>query len=516
MESKQTRKKAWPKNCPWQEPGTYEYYAQRLSASMSAIASMSQTPRPAEPDPARLVANALGYEFLNHDLLRQAFTRRAFALEYGLGGCGEELEFLGDAVLNQMVSKELICQLTMLDRTKTDAPFCLEAGVTEGVLSKLRSECVCKERLSSCLRDLGLDGLILYGTGETPSDSTREDALEALIGAIAIDSDWHWKVLEGVVSRILPARKELLLHPAEPGEYDRFNAWHKRRFGVLPEYEISERAHGFFCGLQYYIPENDRQLRVSQYVCAEGASRSAAREWAAHKAREFVVSNGLWAAVDSAAAAPRQEDAINRLQELYQKKALPQPPSYSFQQLSPEEWQCVCFCGDMVTMSFDAGKKMAKKEAACDMLNRVLGWPGIPVDPETGFPDQERRERERARARNIERLYKLSTYERNWDGEGAPPFSLKLIRDVCCAIRRLEEQPVIEPSDLCCIRLIFGRENSGNYLEIELYERGLVGVSEYQDGKQDYHGCELVEIPAIAAKWRKKQEARRNHPNAKP
>ena len=154
-------------------------------------------------DPAGLIRQALGYEFINENLLRQAFTRRAFALEYGLSGCSEELEFLGDSILNHVVTKELIRQLSDVDNTHTDAPFRLDQGVTEGVLSKLRSEYVCKEQLAKRALALELDHLILYGTGEAPSDSSREDAMEALIGAVAIDSGWNQDSIEGVVDKLL-------------------------------------------------------------------------------------------------------------------------------------------------------------------------------------------------------------------------------------------------------------------------------------------------------------------------
>lgn len=211
MESKKAHKKAWPKNCPWPEPidnGRGMEYLRSGQGSWNSWGSMpslgvhSGNLIPANRDPAMLVRDAIGYEFQNRNLLRQAFTRRAFALEYGLRGCGEELEFLGDAVLNQLVSKELIRQLSNVDKERTDAPFCLDEGVTEGVLSMLRSEYVCKEQLSARMKALELDGLILYGTGEAPSDSSREDAMEALIGAVAIDSNWNWDALEGVVDTI--------------------------------------------------------------------------------------------------------------------------------------------------------------------------------------------------------------------------------------------------------------------------------------------------------------------------
>ena len=74
-------------------------------------------------DPAMFVRDTIGYEFINENLLRQAFTRRAFAVEYGLPGCNEELEFLGDTVLNTVVTRDMLRQLAWVDEYRTEAPF---------------------------------------------------------------------------------------------------------------------------------------------------------------------------------------------------------------------------------------------------------------------------------------------------------------------------------------------------------------------------------------------------------
>ena len=338
-----------------------------------------------ENDPAGMVQRAIGYKFINENLLRQAFTRRAFAQEYGLGGCSEELEFLGDAILTQVVSKELIRQLSDVDKTLTDAPFRMNQGVTEGVLSKLRSKYVCKGQLAKRARDLGLDQLILYGTGEAPSDSSREDAMEALIGAVAIDSGWNQDAIEGVVDKLLCIQKEKLHNRDETSYYDRFNAWHQKRFGVMPEYEISGMAPRYYCTLRYFIPENDQNLYRDRREDTESDSRSAAREWAARRAYEFVVSHGLWTNLSELNMTPNREDSINQLQELYQKKILTVLPAYSFRQISsPDRWECTCTCCNQTTQGFDIGKTKAKKAAAFEMLNRLLKGLSCTLDLRTG------------------------------------------------------------------------------------------------------------------------------------
>ena len=55
------------------------------------------------PSPVSDIVQIIGYEFVNENLLRQAFTRRAFAVEYGISD-SEQLEFFGDSVLNLCVT----------------------------------------------------------------------------------------------------------------------------------------------------------------------------------------------------------------------------------------------------------------------------------------------------------------------------------------------------------------------------------------------------------------------------
>ena len=109
--------------------------------------------------PAFANERIIGYDFVNENLLRQAFTRRTFAIEYGLSGCNEELEFLGDSVLGTVVTREITKHLAEVDPEVTDAPFVTKYN--EGDFSKIRSGLVSKENLASRAVALGLDKYIL-------------------------------------------------------------------------------------------------------------------------------------------------------------------------------------------------------------------------------------------------------------------------------------------------------------------------------------------------------------------
>jgi ribonuclease-3 len=115
----------------------------------------------------------LGYEFKQPQLLQRALTHRSYAAEHN-----ERLEFLGDAILGCVIAKHLYSNYPQL---------------SEGELSRLRSNLVREETLAILARQLDLGSQLKLGEGELKSGGFRRpsilaDALEALFGAILLDS----------------------------------------------------------------------------------------------------------------------------------------------------------------------------------------------------------------------------------------------------------------------------------------------------------------------------------------
>ena len=336
-------------------------------------------PHDVQTDPIIAIRGIIGYEFVNENLLRQAFTRRAFAVQYGLSGCSEELEFLGDSVMNTVVIREIVRQLMDTDIDRPDAPFrARRSGYDEGTLSKIRSHFICKEYLAARAAELGLDQYILYGSGEEPTESSREDMMEALIGAVAVDSGWNWEALESVVDKLLCIQ---LTYPDEflkATHYELFNSWHQRHFGCVPEYEVYPLLSGgvkrFACAIRFRVPDNDKGISVLQRFDVDADSRSAAREKAAFRAYSFVVGRGLWVNLKDAGLIPDLENSINQLQELYQKKYVDETPQYTFeeQHFMGDEWYCDCVCGGVNGYGRGPSKTKAKKKAAYMVLVRLM------------------------------------------------------------------------------------------------------------------------------------------------
>ena len=125
-----------------------------------------------------LLTQKLGYQFKNSSLLVQAMTHPSRASEHrNEPADNQRLEFLGDAVLQVILTKYLYCSLP------DDA---------EGSLTKIRASLVSKPALALCAQRLGLGEYLRLGKGEEGTggrerDSNLADAFEALLGAVFLD-----------------------------------------------------------------------------------------------------------------------------------------------------------------------------------------------------------------------------------------------------------------------------------------------------------------------------------------
>ena len=122
----------------------------------------------------------IGYTFKDKDLLKHAMMHSSYANEkhYDRTRNNERLEFLGDAVLELSTSEHL---------------YQLYPKKPEGELTKLRASLVCESTLAFCSREIELGEYLLLGKGEELTGgrerpSIVSDAMEALIGAIYLDS----------------------------------------------------------------------------------------------------------------------------------------------------------------------------------------------------------------------------------------------------------------------------------------------------------------------------------------
>ncbi len=124
----------------------------------------------------------LGYEFRNLDLLRRALTHSSLLQERPeVKESNQRLEFLGDAVLQLVLTQSLLA---------------LFPEEREGPLSKRRAALSRGEFLAELAAEMELSEYLRFGHSEEVSGGRErpaalEDAFEALVGAIFVDSDYE-------------------------------------------------------------------------------------------------------------------------------------------------------------------------------------------------------------------------------------------------------------------------------------------------------------------------------------
>lgn len=169
------------------------------------------------------------YQFSDWELLNQALTHKSYAYEVlkNNGKHYEMLEFLGDAVLDMVISHLLMKKYP---------------EATEGELSKSRSSLVNTKRLSILARQFGLGEYILLGKGEDQSQGRSKPMIltcvyEALIGAIYLDGGFD-KVAKVIHSHF----EQLLSHKLSKGIYrdfkSRLQEYVQGTLKTIPEYHV--------------------------------------------------------------------------------------------------------------------------------------------------------------------------------------------------------------------------------------------------------------------------------------
>ena len=181
-------------------------------------------------DAGTWLEQSLDYEFDDARLLELALTHRS-----AQGANNERLEFLGDAVLDFVVSEVVF-------RAHPESP--------EGDLSRLRASLVNDRMLAHIAADLGLGDFLHLGSGERKSgghrrDSILADALEAIFGAVFLDGGFD--AARTIIERAYGDRFEEFPDATELRDpKTRLQEWMQARQMGLPEYDlldVSGKAH---------------------------------------------------------------------------------------------------------------------------------------------------------------------------------------------------------------------------------------------------------------------------------
>jgi len=205
--------------------------------------------------------------FTNKDLLNHALTHKSWVNENkNKRASNERLEFLGDAILEYVVSKELYNKFP---------------GKEEGYLTALRANLVNTKNLSKVATNIGLGELIFLSKGEEDgggrsNPSLLADTTEAIIGAIFFDRGLS-AVESFIKSNILVDLSVKLAEPLKDAK-SRLQELVQAKGDAAPRYKVIEQNG----------PDHEREFVVGVYsekvllAKGKGKSKSEAEQEAAN------------------------------------------------------------------------------------------------------------------------------------------------------------------------------------------------------------------------------------------
>jgi len=212
----------------------------------------------------------INISFKDKNLLKQAFTHRSYINENSPGGFGhnERLEFLGDAVLELIITEHLYSQYPKS---------------TEGEMTSFRAALVNAVMLSEVAKELSLDDFLLLSKGEAKDVGRARqyilaNTFEALVGAIYLDQGYE-TTLSFLKKNIFSKLKEVTEKKLWIDAKSLFQEKAQELMGVTPTYRVLSESG----------PDHAKRFVVGVYLNekiiaeAEGDSKQEAEENAARK-----------------------------------------------------------------------------------------------------------------------------------------------------------------------------------------------------------------------------------------
>ncbi len=215
-----------------------------------------------------------GITFKNKELLRRAFTHRSYLNENrGCESChNERLEFLGDAVLELLVTEYL---------------FEKYPDSTEGDLTAYRASLVNAITLAEAAQKINVNDFLLLSKGETKDTGKARqyilaNTMEAIIGAIYLDQGYDG-ARYFVSQNLFHLIDKIIAEKSWIDAKSQFQEKAQEVEGETPQYK-SLKEEG---------PDHDKRFTVGVYLAekliaeGEGMSKQEAEQVAARKALEL-------------------------------------------------------------------------------------------------------------------------------------------------------------------------------------------------------------------------------------
>ena len=233
-----------------------------------------------EEDKLIRLQTKLQYVFNDISLFKLALTHKSYAYELGKtdkNDYNERIEFLGDAILEHIISEMLYMQV----------PY-----IKEGDMTKKRAAIVCEASLSTALRRINGQDYIYLGKCEKSTngklkDAIIADAFEAILGAIYLDAGYE--VASQICLRLLDKEIETVLSGGK------LNLDYKTK--LQEKLQVHGNVNIEYKCIKEEGPEHDKTFTIEVYLNNKkigdgiGKSKKSAEQQAAKKALEGLKKN---------------------------------------------------------------------------------------------------------------------------------------------------------------------------------------------------------------------------------
>jgi ribonuclease-3 len=182
------------------------------------------------------IQTKIGFVFSDENLLELALTHKSFDNKSN----NERLEFLGDTILNSIISQYL---------------FLKYPEIPEGLLSRIRSQLVKSDTLSKKAKFLKLHKAVRLSKGtmninDSHKKSIYEGCFEALIGAVYIDGGWNQATLV-TINIFSDELNDISTDDSFKDPKTELQELFQSLGMSPPVYDHEEKASGFECTLVY-------------------------------------------------------------------------------------------------------------------------------------------------------------------------------------------------------------------------------------------------------------------------
>ncbi len=347
------------------------------------------------------IQSAINYCFKNTRLLDQAFTRKSYSAEHPDVQNNELLEFYGDRILDLFVTKMMYNQFSKIVNNE----FVSEKS--EGELTKLKAVLVSKKSLAQCMRNFDFSKFLFLGksdeqNGVQESASVNEDLFEAIIGAVAVDCNWDYHILERVCEQMLQMETvnnnlTVLVKEKSYSLYSEYPA-HEQRYWPVNNAEDLLPHNYFnndFLGIPEFSTSKNPQTGLHEYgmvingkeIIGTGDGPFPAKLDAEKKAYHFLCQEEIKRSFKNL----DYSNPVSTLHELIQKKII-SDVYYEFAEYHDENgnpiWNCTVTLEGYGKFSADnVSKKQVKQDAALKLL-RYITDTVIEVSDESYIPKE--------------------------------------------------------------------------------------------------------------------------------